>query len=128
MKSLFLATAAAAVMAFMPIAADAKTNVTVHFGVPFYDYQYAPHYRYYDGYGWYDYGRYGRFDPVVIYDRPYMRGRISCREARRIVRNNGFRNVETIECNGRTYTFEATRRGRDVTVYVNSRNGRIWRG
>ena len=54
----------------------------------------------------------------------YGRGRLSCGEARRIVRNNGFRNVATIECNGRTYTFEATRRGRDVTVFVNSRTGR----
>lgn len=123
MKSLFLAAAAAAVMAFMPIAADAKTNVKVYFGVPFYDYQYGPDYRYYDGYGWYDHEHYGYFQPRVTF-----RGRLSCREARRIVRNSGFRNVETIECNGRTYTFEATRRGRDVTVYVNSRNGRIWRG
>ncbi len=68
-------------------------------------------------------------EPMGYYDPGYYnRGRLSCGEARRIVRNNGFRNVETIECNGRTYTFEATRRGRDVTVYVNSRNGRIWRG
>jgi hypothetical protein len=55
-------------------------------------------------------------------------GRLSCGEARRVVRNSGFRNVSTIECNGRTYTFEATRRGRDVTVYVNSRTGAVWRG
>jgi len=53
--------------------------------------------------------------------------RLSCGEARSRVRNSGFRNVDTIECNGRTYTFEATRRGRDVTVFVDSRNGRIWR-
>ena len=49
--------------------------------------------------------------------------RLSCGEARSRVRNSGFRNVYTIECNGRTYTFEATRRGRDVTVFVDSRNG-----
>ena len=55
-------------------------------------------------------------------------GRLSCGEARRVVRNSGFRNVSTIECNGRTYTFEATRRGRDVTVFVNSRTGAVWRG
>lgn len=120
MKSLFLAAAAAAVMAFaMPTAADAK--VKIYLGVPHYDYQYGPGYRYREGYGWYE--------PMGYYNPGYYnRGRLSCGEARRIVRNNGFRNVETIECNGRTYTFEATRRGRDVTVYVNSRNGRIWRG
>jgi hypothetical protein len=58
----------------------------------------------------------------------YGNGRLSCGEARARVRHSGFRNVSTIECNGRTYTFEATRRGRDVTVYVNSRTGAVWRG
>lgn len=58
----------------------------------------------------------------------YGNGRLSCGEARARVRSSGFRNVSTIECNGRTYTFEATRRGRDVTIYVNSRTGAVWRG
>ena len=53
--------------------------------------------------------------------------RLSCGEARAKVRYSGFRNVSTVECNGRTYTFEATRRGRDVTVFVNSRTGAVWR-
>jgi hypothetical protein len=53
--------------------------------------------------------------------------RLSCGEARAKVRYSGYRNVSTIECNGRTYTFEATRRGRDITVYVNSRTGAMWR-
>jgi len=117
MKSLFLASAAAVVMALaLPTAADAKTSVRVFLGVPYYDYQYGPDYRFRVGSGWYA--------PVGIYNR----GRISCGEARRIVRGSGFRNVATIECNGRTYTFEATRRGRDVTVFVNSRTGAVWRG
>jgi hypothetical protein len=64
----------------------------------------------------------------IVYDNYDGYGRLSCGEARRVVRNRGFRNVSTIECNGRTYTFEATRRGRDVTVYVNSRTGAVWRG
>jgi hypothetical protein len=116
MKSLILASVAAAVMAFaMPTVADAA-KVKIYLGAPHYDYRVGPDWRFREGYGWYD--------PVVIYDR----GRISCSEARRIVRRSGFRNVDTVECNGRTYTFEATRRGRDVTVFVNSRNGRIWRG
>jgi hypothetical protein len=61
----------------------------------------------------------------VGYDNGY--GRLSCGEARAKVRYSGFRNVSTVECNGRTYTFEATRRGRDVTVFVNSRTGAVWR-
>jgi hypothetical protein len=69
--------------------------------------------------------------PLIIggnvgYDNAY--GRLSCGEARARVRHSGFRNVSTVECNGRTYTFEATHRGRDVTVFVNSRTGAIWRG
>jgi len=118
MKSLFLATAVAATMMFaMPLAADAKTNVQIYFGVPHYGYQVGPDYRYRQGYGWYQDSGYNN----------YNRGRLSCGDARRVVRNSGYRNVSTIECQGRTYTFEATRRGRDVTVFVNSRNGRIWR-
>ena len=71
-------------------------------------------------------------DPYGCYDCVprlgfYHRGRLSCGEARARVRGSGYRNVATIECNGRTYTFEATRRGRDVTVFVNARNGAIWR-
>jgi hypothetical protein len=115
MKGFFLATAVAATLAFaMPTTADAK--VKIYLGLPHYGYQVGPDYRYREGYGWYQDRNY------------YRRGRLSCGEARRVVRNSGYRNVDTIECNGRTYTFEATRRGRDVTVFVNSRNGRIWRG
>ncbi len=115
MKGFFLATAVAATLAFaMPTAADAK--VKIYLGLPHYGYQVGPDYRYRDGYGWYQDRNY------------YHRGRLSCGEARARVRHSGYRNVATIECRGATYTFEATRRGRDVTVFVNSRNGRIWRG
>jgi hypothetical protein len=117
MKGFFLTAAVAATLAFaMPTAASADTKVKLYFGVPHYGYQVGPDYRFRAGYGWYRDRNY------------YNRGRLSCSEARRIVRNSGFRNVDTIECRGRTYTFEATRRGRDVTVFVNSKNGRIWRG
>ena len=119
MKSIILASALAATLAMgLPVAAEAKTNVQIYLGMPHYGYQVGPDYRFRDGYGWYQDTRYYNNN----------RGRLSCGEARRAVRNNGFRNVDTIECNGRTYTFEATRRGRDVTVYVNSRTGAVWRG
>lgn len=117
MKSLFLASAVVATLALaMPTAASAHTNFRLFFGMPHYGYQVGPDYRFRDGYGWYR--------PTGYYNR----GRLSCGEARRVVRNSGFRNVATIECRGRTYTFEATRRGRDVTVFVDSRSGRISRG
>lgn len=116
MKNIILASAFAAALAIgLPVAAEAHSNVKIFFGLQHYGYQVGPDYRYRNGYGWYR--------PVGI-----NRGRLSCGEARRVVRNKGFRNVDTIECNGRTYTFEATRRGRDLTVYVNSRTGAVWRG
>jgi len=116
MKSFVLIAAFAAALAVgLPAAAEAKTDVKIYFGVPHYSYRVGPDYHFRDGYGWYQ-------------PRNMHRGRLSCGEARRMVRNRGFRNVSTIECRGRTYTFEATRRGRDIIVYVNSRTGDVWRG
>lgn len=54
--------------------------------------------------------------------------RLSCGEARAMVRHRGYSNVSTIECNGRTYTFRARRGDHRVLVYVNSRSGAVWRG
>jgi hypothetical protein len=116
MKKLILAsTFATAIAMGLPLAAEADTKVRVYLGVPHYGYQVGADYRFRDGYGWYR--------PIGVH-----RGRLSCGQARRIVRRSGFRNVATIECNGRTYTFEATRRGRDVSVFVNSRTGAVRRG
>lgn len=55
----------------------------------------------------------------------YYEERISCREARAIVRSEGFRNVKTIDCEGRQYQFRATYRGRPVIVIISARSGRI---
>lgn len=122
-KSLLIAGSIAAGALAMTTDADAKTRVGIYFGVPFYDYQVGPGWRYDDAYGWYDYGRYGEFR------RRYPVNRMSCREARRLVDRSGYDRVRTIECGGRTYTFSAVNRhGRLVTVYVNSRTGALWRG
>ena len=110
MKKFILASAFAAAIAMgLPLAAEADTKVKVYLGMPHYGYQVGPDYRFRDGYGWYP--------PLPLGIQLVPR-----------VRHSGFRNVATIECNGRTYTFEATRRGRDVTVFVNSRTGAVWRG
>jgi hypothetical protein len=115
MKGYFIAAAVAATLAIgVPTAAEAA-KVKIYLGVPHYGYQVGPDYRFREGYGWYR-------------SVGYNRGRLSCGQAKWRVRDMGFRNVSTIECRGVTYTFEATRRGRDVTVFVNSRNGRVWRG
>jgi len=115
MKSLILASAFAASMALaLPTAAEAK--IVVYLGTPHYDYRVGPDYRYRSGYGWY------------LPNSFSIRGRLSCGEAKWRVRERGFRNVSTIECNGRTYTFRARRGDHRVIVYVNSRSGAVWRG
>ncbi len=120
-KSVMIAGAVALGAFGMTSDAEARTSVGIYFGVPFYDYQVGPGWRYYDGYGWYDYGRWGDFR------RHHRSDRLSCREARRLV-DRRFDRVRVVECNGRTYTFRAeNRRGKRVTVYVNSRTGAIWR-
>ena len=121
-KSLLVAGSIALSAFAMAPEAEARSNFSIYFGVPFYNYQVGPGWRYYDGYGWYDYGRYGDFR------HRGHRNRLTCREARRIV-DRRYNNVRVRECNGRTYTFRAvTRNGRRVTVYVNSRTGAMWRG
>lgn len=114
---------AISVLALSPAAeAETRTRFNLYLGVPFYGYQVEPDWRYYEGYGWYDYERYGDF-------RRYPRAQMSCSEARRLVDRSGYDRVRTVECAGRTYTFRAlTRRGNIVTVYVNSRTGALWRG
>ena len=115
MKKIIFASAFAAALAVgFPMGAEAGSNVK-----DFFDRNEIG-----DPYGCYGcYPRFGVYPRVGVY-----RGRLSCGEARARVRHSGFRNVATIECRGRTYTFEATRRGRDVIVYVNARTGAIWRG
>ena len=108
MKNIIFASAFAAALAVgLPVMAQADSNVT----------DYMDRHQIGDPYGCY--GCYPRWG--------FYRNRISCGEAKWRVRSSGFRNVSTIECRGSTYTFEATRKGRDVIVYVNAKNGALWR-
>ena len=106
--------AAVAITGGMASLAEAKVKIKVYLGESYYDQRMGPDYRYYDGRGWY---------------RPNkQRANISCNEAKRIVRNSGFRDVSARECEGRTYTFVAKRNGHRILVYVNSRTGSLSRG
>jgi hypothetical protein len=113
-KTIIGLLAAVAITGGMATLAEAKVNFKIYVGEPYYDYRVGPDYRYYEGRGWY---------------RPrHQRANISCGEAKRIVRDRGFRNVATRECDGRTYTFSAKRNGNRFLVFVNSRTGAVWRG
>lgn len=59
---------------------------------------------------------------------PRRYNRVSCGEARGILRDRGYYRIRTRECQGRTYTFRASKNGRNFVVYVNSRNGGVSRG
>ncbi len=50
---------------------------------------------------------------------------ISCGEGRRIVSQQGYRNVRPVSCGGRNYTYSARERGEPVEVTISARSGRI---
>ena len=52
-------------------------------------------------------------------------GRISCRQGVRIVERRGFRNVRSRSCKGSTFVYSGRRSGRDYSISVRSRDGRI---
>jgi hypothetical protein len=107
-KKAVLAAALAAPLAFLasPASADdVDFRVGVGIGTPSY----------------YGYGAY----PDAYY--PYRRHKLSCWQARELVRDRGYYRVRAMECNGRVYTFRAMRRGHPVTISVNSRTGAMWR-
>jgi hypothetical protein len=121
---------AAALVGGVSSMAEAKTRIHVYLGVPYYDYQVGPDYRFDDQYGWYEPGsQYNDRRRMHRQDfRPQYGNRISCGEARGLVRQSGFREVRVRECDGRTYTFMAIRNNHRVIVYVNSRSGAVYRG
>ena len=117
MKKLLMALVVAAPVAFGLGAvngAEAKTQVNIYLGVPHYSYQVGPDYVFRKGHGWYRPGRH--------------MNRLSCNEARRIVRNRGYNNIVARNCSGGTYVFRAVRNHRVAIIYVNARTGAVWRG
>jgi hypothetical protein len=118
MKKMMMAAAlalsaltAGAGMGITPAAADTNVKFRVVLGVPYYSYRAGPDYVYRSGYGWYRPGK----------------ARLSCSRAQDRVRANGYRAVDRVECGGGTYTFRGTKNGKRFTVYVNARNGSVYR-
>jgi hypothetical protein len=119
-KTIFGILASVMLMGGAATVAEAKTNFSLYFGVPYYDQRLGDDYRYYPNRGWYR-------DDTRLRNRGY--GRISCNQARNLVRERGYRNVIVRDCGGRTYAFNARRNNNNrVIVYVNARTGAVWRG
>jgi hypothetical protein len=116
-KSLLAAVAVATVAITASATANAKTNVDVYLGVggfgPGYYGYYQPYYpRHHRHYG---------YRPVYV--QPHWG--ISCAQGRNNVDWSGFNNVRTVECQGSSYTYRATRHGKGYVVKVGRRGGDI---
>lgn len=115
-----------AIFSFQPVQeAEAKTRVHIGIGAyggynPYYGRGgYRPYYgpRYYGD----PYPR-RRYEP-----RPRRRyGRVSCRQAKRIIRRAGYRRIRVRDCRGKQFKFHAKRRGRWWVIGVLSRSGRMY--
>ncbi len=113
-KSLLVTGLLATSNGFAP-QAEAKTQIGVYFGVPFFDSSMEDNYLYEPGYGWYS----PEYRPM--FRRHFVNNRVSCNAAARDLRYNGFRRVVALECNGISYTFKASKRGHMVTLAYNAR-------
>lgn len=124
-KAALAASLMAATLTFSPLTAEAKTRVHIGIGTGW------PMYcddRYWrddcdPGWGYYDDGRY--------YDDRYDRRRrnydayVSCGEAKQLLRERGYRRINSRDCRGRTYVFTATKRGNLYRIEMRSSNGAV---
>lgn len=125
-KKFLLAAGVAAAFAVSAQVAEAKVKVTIGIGEPggYCYYNYDP-FRCGD-YGYYPRPGYFVPHPGYGYGDDYDYGdRVSCREARGILRDRGYRDVRSINCGGRLHTFIAKKRGDVFRIKIYSRNGRI---
>ncbi len=63
------------------------------------------------------------YDPY--YDWPAYSKRISCSHARKLLRQNGYRNVKSYDCKGTTYGFYVTKGKKRYKITVSARDGHI---
>jgi hypothetical protein len=107
-KSLTAAAFGAALLVFSPVApeASAKTKIIIGVGTP----------------GW----CYTHWDPGChrrgfIYD-PY---RMTCKEAKWMLMERGYKAVNTKSCGGKYHTFFAKKKGHKLLIKVRAATGRI---
>lgn len=125
-KGTLAAGVVAATMAAFAGAADAKTNVQIGIGigVPGWGNDRC-YWEFDDRYCDRGYRPSGFIEPPRYYDPPRGYGRVSCREARQIVREEGFRRVRTESCGGKYHRFIGFQDGEPYLIRVRSRNGAI---
>ena len=123
-KTLIAAAAVVSTVAVTAPAQAGKWDVDVNIGLGGFDGGYGGGYGdgYGDGYG----GGYGD----DYYGEGYGHGgyhssRIECWEGKQKVRWAGFRQVRPLDCEGRSYSYKAYKRGNAFIVKVSSRSGNI---
>jgi hypothetical protein len=113
--ALALSAPLALTLAAAPAHADTNVKFKIYFGEPYYSYRAGPDYVYRKGYGWHR-------------QRVVVGNKLSCSQARNIVRKHGYHVVSTRDCSGTTYVFRTNNNGKAHLVYVNARTGGLWRG
>lgn len=139
-KTTIAAGILAASLAFVPEAATAKTTVNVGIGGWGGGYYCGGHRRHCGWgnnwhYGWrhHHYYRHHYYRPHVVYyyggyNTGYYRpglARVSCGEAKLILRDRGYGRIVATDCSGRYLTFRARRGGHSYVLRVNARSGGV---
>lgn len=133
LKSLIASGLVALGLGLATAPAEAKTRIHIGIGTgsPFYDYRcenpgfvdfcglgfYRPYYR--------PYYRTRLYDPYYPPLRHRVIRRNSCDAAALAIRSAGYRNIRATDCSGRFYSYRATKRGRNYSLRVDTRSGRI---
>lgn len=114
-KSLIAAAAVATGLVAAIPAQQAEAKVHVDIGVGLGGPGFYPGYPGYPGYGYPGYGGYPVVDPGYGYGGGYG---ISCGKGRKIVKWNGFYNVNPVDCSAPVYQYNAWKGGMPFRVKV----------
>lgn len=127
LKTLAVAGFSAAAIALGAGAADARTKLRIGVGIGDDCTLYGDCYYGGGGYGVYDGddGTYRRRHRPRYDDYDDDYGRLSCGEARRLLRRQGFYWVRPDDCSGRRYRFTGWRDGEPFSIRVSARSGRV---
>ena len=134
-KTLAVAGLAATAIAFGASTADARSRLQIGVGIGddctlygncyYGGGGYDPGYSYYGGEPNDGYVHPRRRRHVSDYNNDEDYGRLSCGDARRALRNQGFYRLEARDCGGNNYRFVGWRDGDPYLIKISSRSGRI---
>lgn len=57
----------------------------------------------------------------------HWRDKLTCAEGRRLLRQRGYSNVQSLECQGRYYLYRASSQHGQVIIELNARTGKVQR-